>query len=175
MRKSLARSLLVVTLLNCGCSDEFRNEDYEVGPNGEPPRILDGLEFYKKEFVSDEKNYVLALGRIHAFMIANDFYPLYPSCFTDVLDIRVTADVEMHEKRFPCVALQAEKGAPIKAYLSVTVKDVMFNQLDHNNRLVYTVSMFGRDDLAKLFTSDVEPSLRDLYTNKSSTGSDVAP
>lgn len=174
MRKSLVRSLLTVTLLMCGCSDEFRSEDYEVGPTGEPPRILDGLQVYKKEFVSDEKNYVLALGRIHAFIIANDFYPLYPSCFSDVLDIRVTANVEMHEKRFPCVALQAEKGAPIKAYLSVTVEDVMFNQLDHNNRLIYTVSMFGRDDLAKLFASDVEPGLRDLYTDISSSGSHVA-
>jgi hypothetical protein len=117
----------------------------------------------------------LALGNIHAFLLANDYYPLYPSCFDDILDIRVTADIRRHKERFPCVALQARRGAPTKAYLSVTVEDVMFNQLDHNNRLIYTVSMFGREDLAKLFALNVEPDLLVLYTGSSSSEDHVAP
>lgn len=148
-----------------GCSDEFRAGDYVPGPNGEPPKALKPFQVYSKEFVAEQKNYVLALGQIHAFLIANDFATLYPSCFGDVLDIRVTADIERHRKRFPCVALQAEKGAPTKAYLSVTVNDVMFNQLDDNNRLIYTVSMFGKEELAVAFASEVEPALRRLYEN----------
>ena len=174
MRKPLPGTLLVIVLV-CGCSDEFRSADYEAGPNGEPPKVLEGLQTYTKQFVADQKNYVLALGNIHAFLLANDYYPLYPSCFDDILDIHVTADTKRHEERFPCVALQAEKGAPTKAYLSVTVEDVMFNQLDHNNRLICTVSIFGREDLAKLFASNVEPDLHVLYTGGSSSGNHVAP
>ena len=122
-------TLLIIAVLICGCSDEFRTEDYEAGPNGEPPRVLEGFQVYTKQFTADEKNYVLALGQIHAFLIANSYYPiLYSACFDDVLDIRVTAHVERHKKRFPCIALQAENGAPTKAYLSVTIENVMFNQ-----------------------------------------------
>ena len=60
--------------------------------------------------------------------------------------------------------LQAQNGVPTKGYVSITVEDVMFNQLDHNNRLIYTVSMFGKEDFAKLFASKVEPDLFALYT-----------
>ena len=104
MRKPLPGKLLVIVLV-CGCSDEFRSADYEAGPNGEPPKVLEGLQTYTKQFVADQKNYVLALGNIHAFLLANDYYPLYPSCFADILDIHVTADTKRHEERFPCVAL----------------------------------------------------------------------
>ena len=145
-----------------GCSDGFRADDYEAGRNGEPPRALEPFHVYTKEFVAEEKNYVLALGRVHAFLIANDFSTFYPSCFGDVLDIRVTSIPENRKERFPCVALQAEKGSPTKIYLSVTVEDVMFNHTE-NSRLIYTVAMFGREDLVGMFTSDVEPGLRDLH------------
>jgi hypothetical protein len=175
VRKSLPGTLLAIALMMSGCSAEFRSEDYEAGPNGEPPKVFESSQTYTKQFVADQKNYVLALGNIHAFLLANDYHPLYPSCFDDVLDIRVTADIKRHKARFPCVALQAKKGAPTKAYLSVTVEDVMFNQLDRNNRLIYTVSMFGREDLAKLFASNVEPELLLLYARSSSSGNHVAP
>jgi hypothetical protein len=71
--------------------------------------------------------------------------------------------------------LQAPKGAPTKAYVGVTVEDVFFNQLDHNNRLIYTVSMYGREDLAKVFASDVEPGLQELYAGAPPSGSDSVP
>lgn len=172
MSNAIPRALLIVLLLMSGCSDGVRAEDYEVGANGEPPKALEGLRVYSKQFVADQKNYVLALGKIHAFLIANRYAPLYSSCFDDVLDIRVTALTEKHKQRFPCVVLQAPKGAPTKAYVGVTVEDVMFNQLDDNNRLIYTVSMYGQD-LAKVFVSDVEPTLRELYSGAAPSDSDV--
>src|SRR5262245_43988730 len=137
MQKAMPRPLLIVVLLMCGCSDEFRAEDYEVGANGEPPKVLEGFRVYSEQFVAEQKNeqknYVLALGKIHAFLIANQYSPFYSSCFDDILDIRITAHVEKHKLRFPCVVLQAPKGAPTKAYVGVTVEDVFFNQLDDNN------------------------------------------
>jgi hypothetical protein len=167
--------LFIVVQLMFGCSDGFRAEDYEVGTNGEPPKVLEGLRVYSEQFVADQKNYVLVLGKIHAFLIANQYTPFYSSCFDDILDIRVTAYVEKHKQRFPCVVLQAPKGAPTKAYVGVTVEDVLFNQLDHNNRLIYTVSMYGREDLAKVFASDVEPGLQELYAAAPLSGSDSVP
>lgn len=175
MRKNMFRTFLIVGLLVSGCSDGFRAEDYEVGANGEPPKVLEGLRVYSEQFVADQKNYVLVLGEIHAFLIANQFTPSYSSCFNDILDIRITAHIEKHKQRFPCVVLQAPKGAPTKAYVSVTVEDVLFNQLDHNNRLIYTVSMYGGEDLAKVFTYDIAPGLKKLYAGAPPSGSDNAP
>jgi hypothetical protein len=91
------------------------------------------------------------------------------------LDIRITANTEKHKKRFPCVALQADKGAPTKVYFSVTIDDVMFNQLSHNNRLIYTVSIFGRNDLTNTFASVFETRLRDIYTEMSTNRNHAAP
>lgn len=162
MRKAVPRALFIIVLLMSGCSDGFREEDYEVGANGEPPKVLEGFRVYSEQFVADEKNYVLVLGEIHAFLVANQYAPLYSPCFDDILDIRVTAYVEKRKQRFPCVVLQAPKGSPAKAYVDVTVQDALFNQLDGNNRLIYTVSMYGREDLAKVFASDIEPTLKEL-------------
>ncbi|HTO40236.1 MAG TPA: hypothetical protein VL026_04610 [Rhizomicrobium sp.] len=175
MRKLVAGASLTVALLMYGCSNDFRAEDYAAGRNGEPPRALKPFRVYSREFVAEQKNYVLALGQIHAFLIANNFSTSYPSCFNDVLDIRVTANIAKHKKRFPCVALQAEKGSPTKIYLNVTIDDVMFNQLSHNNRLIYTVSIFGRNDLTNTFASVVEPRLRTLYTEVSTNRNHAAP
>jgi hypothetical protein len=166
--------IAIIGLLVSGCSDEFRAGDYEAGAKGEPPKVLEGLRVYSEKFVADQKNYVLVLGEIHAFLIANQFTPFYSSCFNDILDIPITAHVEKDKQRFPCVVLQAPKGAPTKAYVNVTVEDVLFNQLDHNNRLIYTVSMYGREDLAKVFTYDVAPDLRKLYAGEPPSSSDSA-
>lgn len=175
MRKIVANAFLAAALMVSGCSDEFRAEDYEPGHNGEPPKALERLNVYTKEFVAEEKNYVLALGEIHAFLITNRLSPAYPSCFSDVLNVLVTAKPENYKKRFPCVALQSATGFVKNTYLSVTVKDVMFNQLDHNNRLTYIVSMFGHSDLAGAFTLEVEPRLLTLYTEASSSNDQVTP
>jgi len=156
---------LLTALLMLGCSDDYRRQDYEAGSNGEPPKVLEQHKVYTAKLVAEQKNYVLALGQIHSFLITNDFLVVYPSCFDDVLDIRVTAIVEKHKKRFPCVVLQGVRGLPVKVYLSVTVEDVMFNQLDGNNRLIYTVSMFGEDDLVRTFKSEVAPALEKLGAN----------
>jgi hypothetical protein len=155
-------TLLFAALLLTGCSRGLGSGDYDAGFNGGPPEALSEQKVYSNEFVIEQKNYVLAVGNIHSFLIANDFYPRYSHCFYDVLDIRVTANIEKHKQRFPCVALEAEQGVPPKVYLSVTVRDVMFNQLDGNNRLVCVVSMFGRDELAKTFASEVAPALENL-------------
>lgn len=169
MRIVARGTLLGLAVLMVGCSEQFSSEDFEVGPDGEPPKILEGMRVYEKRFVAEQKNYVLAFGRIHAFLIANDYYPVvYRPCFGDVLDIKVTADVKRYKQRFPCVAVQAEFGVPTKSYLNITIEEVKFNQLDHDNRLIYTVAMFGRQDFARGFSSQVEASLEDLYSQRSS-------
>jgi len=162
LRRSVAATFVVVATMLCSCSDEFSEENYSAGPYGEPPKALGMV--YSKQFVAEEKNYIRALGEIHAFLIENSFYLVYRPCFGDVLNIKVTANPERHERAFPCIAVQAEKGAPTKVYLSVSIDDVKFNQLDHNNRLIYTVAMYGRTDLIGTFVSEVEPSLAKLYT-----------
>ncbi len=157
MGKLIAVFLIVASAILYGCSDNFREGDYYAGPNGEPPKAL--KQVYSKKFVAEEKNYVRALGEIHAFLIENDFYPVYRTCFNDVLDIRITADVKNHKEAFPCVAVGAEKGAPTKIYLNLVIDEVKFNQLDHNNRLMFTVSMYGSKDLVGSFSANVESSL----------------
>jgi hypothetical protein len=90
------------------------------------------------------------------------------------LDIRVTADIERHKKAFPCVLVQARKGAELtEAYFRVLLDDVKFNQLDHNNRLIYTVEIFGRESFNGIFTTGVELSLGKLYSD--STGHPILP
>jgi hypothetical protein len=150
-------------------------DEYEVGANGEPPKALEGSRVYTRQFVADQKNYVLALGNIHAFLIANQYMPHFSACFDDILNIRVTAYIEKRKQRFPCIVLQAPKGSPTKAYVEVSVQDVFFNQLDGNNRLIYTVSMHGREDLAKVFASDVEPVLQALYVQPPPAPSNNVP
>lgn len=163
-RKSIAATLLATTALLLGCSNEYSTEGYEVGPNGEPPKALKSV--YSKKFVAEQKNYVRALGEVHAFLIANEFFPVvYKPCFGDVLDIRITADIEKHKTAFPCVAVQSTKGAELtNTYLRVVIDEVKFNQLDYNNRLVYTVEIFGNEGLNGVFSSDVEPNLIKLYS-----------
>ena len=87
MSKFLNNTLFIIVLMICGCSDEFQSEDYAAGPNGEPPKVLKGVKTYTKQFVADQKNYMLALGNVHSFLIANHYYPFYTSCLDDVLDI----------------------------------------------------------------------------------------
>ena len=158
MSKLIVAFLITASAILYGCPDDFREEDYYAGQNGEPPKKLKLV--YSKKFVAEQKNYVRALGEIHAFLIENDFYPVYRSCFHDVLDIIITADVKKHKEAFPCVAVGAEKGAPTKIYLTLVIDEVMFNQLDHNNRLMFTVSMYGSKDLIGYFSANVESNLR---------------
>jgi hypothetical protein len=165
-------TVLLGALLVCGCSAEDREEDYEAGPNGEPPKALESMRVYAKQFTADQSNYVLALGKIHAFLVADGYEPIaYTSCFGEVPN----AIGEGREKQFPCVALHAQKGVPTKAHLVVTVDEVRFNQLDHNNRLAYTVSIFGREPFYRLPTPALESGLSGLYTGGSSNDRPVAP
>jgi hypothetical protein len=162
VRKSIAATLVAASTVLLGCSDEFSTKDFEVGPNGEPPKAL--KKIYTKKFVAEQKNYVRALGEVHAFLIENDFFPvIYNQCFKDVLDIRVTAHNKKSKDAFPCVAVQSTKGAEYAhTYLRVSVVDVKFNQLDHNNRLVYTVEIYGRPGAEAVFAVSVDPSLSKL-------------
>ena len=43
MRRNMFRTFLIAIggLLVSGCSDEFRAGDYGVGPDGEPPKVLE--------------------------------------------------------------------------------------------------------------------------------------
>lgn len=163
-RLALAMLLILVVTLIFGRTDKFPAENFEPGPNGEPPKALPKV--YSKQFFADQRNYVTALGMVHAFLIDNQFSTAYSRCFNDVLDIRVTANIEEHKRAFPCVVLQAQQGAPTKVYLSVTVDDVWFNQLDHNDRLGYTVSIYGREDSATKFLAFGEPGLKGLFSRK---------
>ncbi|WP_151635987.1 hypothetical protein [Noviherbaspirillum aerium] len=164
--KFIAGALLFAVILTAGCSDEYSTKDFQVGPNGEPPKALKIV--YAKEFTAERKNYVRALGEVHAFLIENNFIPVvYKPCFHDVLDIRVTADIQKHKKAFPCVAVQAENGAEYtQIYLRVSIIDVKFNQLDGNNRVIYAVEIFGKEKLSRVFEENVEPCLFKLYSGR---------
>ena len=161
MGKLITVILIAVATLLAGCSDGFGENDYTVGPKGEPPKALKLV--YSRKFTAEQKNYVKALGEIHAFLIENKFDPYYRSCFSDVLDIKVTANIKKHKEAFPCVLISAAKGDLTNLYFSVTMYDVMFNQLDNNNRLMFTINMYGKDDLISSFSKNIEPRLTKLY------------
>ena len=55
-------SLLLIAVLVCSCGGNENLKDFEIDENGEPPQWL--KEFYFQEFKIEEKNYVIALGRI---------------------------------------------------------------------------------------------------------------
>ncbi|WP_143024573.1 hypothetical protein [Phytopseudomonas seleniipraecipitans] len=157
---TIAIIIFVATFL-AGCSDGFEENGYTVGPKGEPPKAL--KLGYSRKFTVEQKNYVKALGEIHAFLIENKFSPYYRPCFSDVLDIRVTANIKKNKETFPCVLVGAAKGELTNVYFNVTIDDVMFNQLDNNNRLILTVNMYGKDGLAAPFSKNIEPKLTKLY------------
>ena len=75
----------------------------------------------------------------------------------------VIANKEKYNKTYPCIALQAEKGAPTKSYLVVNINEVKFNQLDGDNRLQLMVKIYGLEKIAQQFKLDLEPSLNKLY------------
>ena len=164
-------ALCVVLLAGlCGCSDEFSPKGYEVGPHGEPPPALKLV--YRKEFVAAQKNYVLALGEIHAFLIENGFQSTFrEQCFGDVMDIRVTAHIRRHKEAFPCVVIQATKGSELtEVYLRVTVNEVDFNRADRDNRVGLTVHMYGKNVFVPTFASNVEPDLQKLHAYAGAQG-----
>lgn len=156
--------LFLFLLCLVGCSDASSYEDQEVGPNGEPPKALQLI--YQKQFIAEERNYVLALGLIHAFLVEHHFAITYTRCFDDVLDVRKRG------KGFTCLALQAERGPPTKTYVRVRVDEVLFNQLDGDNRLSLSVEIYVLDGYVKNgkgaqlvdgFTAGVETGLAQLY------------
>ena len=157
-------SVLLSLACLVGCSGDYPHADQEVGENGEPPKALE--QRYQRQFQADEKNYVLALGRIHAFLVENQFSTKYTDCFDDVLDIR------KRKKGFSCLVLRAEKGPPTKVYFRVIVDDVNFNQLDDHNRLLYSVEIYSIDpdlgwgitELLRDFGSEVASSLAELHS-----------
>lgn len=150
-----------------GCSGDYPHADQEVGENGEPPKAL--RQVYHEQFRADEKNYVIALGRIHAFLVENQFSTKYTDCFDDVLDIT------KRKKGFSCLALRAEQGPPTKVYFRVVVEEVNFNQLDGNNRLLYAAEMYAlnryvkegiADQLIQDFETGVGSKLVGLYSGE---------
>jgi len=160
-------TVFVFLLCLLGCSDASSSADQEVGSNGEPPKALQLI--YQKQFVAEEKNYVLAFGFIHAFLVERQFSVKYSRCFDDVLDVRKRG------KGFTCLALQAEQGPPTKTYVRVKVEEVLFNQLDDNNRLSFSVEIYVLDGYVKNgkgallvdgFTTDVETELVSLYKGR---------
>jgi hypothetical protein len=160
--------VLFVTTSLCACngsSDDIDSYNYP-GPKGEPPRGLPKI--YEKQFVAEQRNYFKAVGEIHAFALEHGLYPGFGKCLSDVIDIRVTADTVAHKRAFPCRLISAWTGEPPVVYLTVTVNDVMFNQLDGNNRLILTVNIYGSEKEGGLkdFRSMVEPALIKLYTSK---------
>lgn len=129
-------------LLFAACADELPHTGQEVGANGEPPKAL--VRVYGEQFLAEDKNYVLALGLIHTFLVENQFSTKYTECFDDVLDVR-----KRNKKGFSCIVLQAEQGPPTKVYFRVIVDEVLFNQLDENNRLFFSVEMYVLDGYVK--------------------------
>jgi len=150
-------------LLLASCSEEYPEKDFRPGPNGEPPKALSYA--YSGKFVATQRNYVKVLGDIHAFLIDNKFQTNYTGCFNFVLDIRKTSPLLGQKSVFPCVALMSEQGAPTKTYLSVTVEQTWFNQLDKDNRFEYSISIYGTESMAKEFKFSVEPKLIALYSD----------
>ena len=173
MSRLIAVIIIVMGTQFLGCSEEYKGEDYNPGSNGEPPKKLELV--YSKKIIVEEKNYVRALGEIHAFLVENDFSPVYRSCFTHALDVRLTIDPKRHRENFPCVVIMAVKGAPTKIYLSVVIEEVKFNQLNDDNRLALTVSMYGLADLVGLFSETIEPNLIKLYQAPPPNSLRVAP
>lgn len=165
MNQLRAILLMVILALLYGCSnDEYSGTANDrLGPKGEPPAALKLA--YGKKFVAEQKHYIRALGEIHAFLLENMFHPHYRQCFTDVLDIRVTADTAKYKETFPCIAFYASVGEMPRIYIAVSVDEVKFNQLDGNNRVTFTVGIYGdvKQDLINKFSMLVEPSLRQLY------------
>lgn len=165
--RAMRVQLLILPLMLCffGCSERSLIEGQEVGTNGEPPRDLPII--YQKQFVAEEKNYVLALGLVHSYLVENDFYAKYTDCFDHVLDVR------KRKPGFSCLALRAEKGPPTKVYFRVLIDEVLYNQLDGNNRLKYTLEMYAleyykdngvADDLIHSLESGIELELPLLYS-----------
>lgn len=173
MSRLMTVFIIVTVTQFFGCSEGYREEDYNPGPNGEPPKKLELV--YSKKIIAEEKNYVKALGEIHAFLVENDFSPIYRSCFTDALDVRLTIDPKKQRENFPCIVIMAVKGAPTKIYLSVVIEEIKFNQLNDDNRLVLIVSMYGLEDLVGLFSETIEPNLVKLYQTPPPNSLLVAP
>ena len=172
MRSVILLSVLSAALLGLGCSAGGDIQDDAPGPNGEPPKALKGMRLYSRQFNSDQASYVMAFGKLHSYLVSNGYYPFtYTSCFGDVPN----AVSQGREKQFPCVAMHAQKGAPTKGHIVVTVDGVKFNQLDHNNRVTYTVSIYGLERFAGPLTSALEADLDSLYTTGRPSGPAVAP
>jgi hypothetical protein len=164
----------------CGCSNTELDTDknYYPGPKGEPPKAMEAA--YKKQFFAEEKNYFFAVGEMHSFLLENSLHPVYKECLTNVLDIRVRSNTD--KPAFPCVLVSASTGdgAPLR-YIYFSVDDVKFNQLDRNNRLIYTIGIYGyketcrkcdyynTSDLVDYFSKNVEPKLIGLYRSPSQT------
>jgi len=155
--------LLLIGVL-AGCFEKYPAVDQEIGVNGEPPKAL--VQVYHQQFSATEKHYVLALGYVHAYLVEHDFATRYTPCFDDVLDV-----TKRTQAGFSCIALQAEQGPPTKVYVRVVIDEVLFNQLDGNNRLLFTVEMFvleryrqdgTADRLIEAFDADVKASLLPL-------------
>lgn len=161
-----AALVFVFALFLSACDSEGIDPDRFPGPHGEPPKALKLA--YERQFVAEEKNYFRSLGEIHAFILDNGLYPKYSKCLTDVLDIRITADFTAHNEAFPCLLVSAGNGDIPKIYLIVTINDVMFNQLDENNRLVLTVGIYGdeKNEATKKFVAQIEQPLMKLYEMK---------
>ncbi|MCW8128386.1 hypothetical protein [Microbulbifer halophilus] len=164
---SIRFSTLLSLVWVIGCSGEFSHADQGVGENGEPPKAL--VQVYKEQFLADERNYVLALGQIHSFLVENQFSTKYTDCFDDVLDIR------KRKKGFSCMALRGDQGPPTKVYFRVVVDEVHFNQLDGHNRLLYSAEMYALDryvrdgiaeQLIQNFESGTGPKLAGLYSGE---------
>lgn len=164
---TLALFLLLSTV---GCLGDHSAQGQEVGPNGEPPQDL--VLVYQKQFITEEKNYVLALGHIHAYLTEQAFQVRYTRCFDDVLDVRIRS------KGLSCLALMAEKGPPTKVYFRVLIDQVLFNQLDHDNRLLYSLEMYVlehyrqngiADELLRSLNSSIGGELPLLYQPAKST------
>jgi hypothetical protein len=162
MRIAETFAVLLSALLLFGCSSEINEDDHEPGPNGEPPKTLEAMRVYTKQFTVAQQNYALALGHIHSYLVAESYWITYTACFGEV----PRTIGRGRENQYPCVALHAQKGPPTKAHLMVTVDEVTFNQLDHNNRLTYTVSIFGIRGHANVLPPAVESVLGGLYTSR---------
>ncbi|WP_417222881.1 hypothetical protein [Amphritea sp.] len=128
--------MLLVIVFLVGCSEPYPAADQEIGVKGEPPKAL--VRAYHQQFQAADKHYVLALGFIHAFLVEQGFSVNYTRCFDDVLDV-----TKRTQAGFSCIALQAEQGPPTKVYVRVVIDEVLFNQLDGNNRLLLSVELFA--------------------------------
>ncbi|WP_157719171.1 hypothetical protein [Halopseudomonas salegens] len=158
----IVRAIIVFTfLLAAGCSEPYPAADQEIGPNGEPPEALELI--YQKQFLAEEKNYVLAFGIVHRFLVDNQFSVSYNPCFDDVLNIR------KRKKGFTCIAVQADQGPPTKVYFRLIVDEVLFNQLDNDNRWFFSIEIYGfgsEQSLIDDFSAAVEPGLAQLYVGE---------